>query len=314
MTGAPVYDQWFARRPNTTRDEFCRKAGLPADKPFFLYLCSSQFIAPDESVFIAKWIDAVRSAADPRVRDAGLLIRPHPENLQPWQRFDFSVLRDVVLWPRGGANPVDAGSKNDYFDSMYHAAAAIGINTSAQIEAGIVGRPVFSVRVPEYAGTQEGTLHFHYLLSENGGLLHMADSLEEHTRQLAVALDRTEGDARHAAGLRQGVRPARGTRRGGDAAAGRCDRGAREDAEAGALASVDLGAPAPRRVLPGGTGDEGRALRQPPGAQARAAAASAHGQRLLPEARRRHSRRRSSAGGRQKRSPSATSCPVSCRR
>ena len=209
VTGAPVYDQWFARVPSTTREEFCRKVGLAADKPFFLYLCSSQFIAPDESDFIEKWIHAVRSAPDPRVREAGLLIRPHPENLQPWQRFDFSELRNVALWPRGGANPVDTNSKNDYFDSMYHSAAAVGINTSAQIEAGIVGRPVFSVRVPEYAGTQEGTLHFHYLLNENGGLLHMADSLEEHARQLVAAVDRTEDDARQLRNFVQAfVRPA----------------------------------------------------------------------------------------------------------
>jgi len=195
-TGAPVYDQWFARRPSTTRDEFCRKVGLSPDKPFVLYLCSSQFIAPDEAVFIEKWVRAVRSAPDPRVRQLGILIRPHPENVQPWQRFDESDLTDVVLWPRGGANPVDQASKNDYFDSMYHSAAAVGINTSAQIESGIVGHPVFSVRVPEYAGTQEGTLHFHHLLSENGGLLHMAGSLDEHVRDLTKAIDRTEEDDR----------------------------------------------------------------------------------------------------------------------
>ena len=79
---------------------------------------------------------------------------------------------------------------------MYHSVAAVGINTSAQIESGIVGRPVFSVRVPEYAGTQEGTLHFHYLLHENGGLLHMAASLEDHVRDLTRAVDRTEEDDR----------------------------------------------------------------------------------------------------------------------
>jgi hypothetical protein len=207
-TGAPVYDQWFNRRPSTTRDEFCRKVGLPADKPFLLYLCSSQFIAPDESDFIDKWIRAVRSAPDPRVRQLGILIRPHPENLQPWQRFDFAGLNDVVLWPRGGANPVDQGSKNDYYDSMYHAAAAVGINTSAQIEAGIVGRPVFSVRIPEYAGTQEGTLHFHYLLNDSGGLLHMADSLQAHTNDLVKAVVRTEEDDRRLRGFVEGfVRP-----------------------------------------------------------------------------------------------------------
>ncbi len=207
-TGAPVYDQWFARRPSTTRDEFLRKVGLP-DRPYLLYLCSSQFIAPDESVFIEKWIRAVRSAPDPRVRQLGILIRPHPENVQPWQRFDFTELTDTVLWPRGGANPVDQASKNDYFDSMYHSAAAVGINTSAQIESGIVGHPVFSVRVPEYAGTQEGTLHFHYLLNENGGLLHMANTLDDHVRDLAKAIDRTEEDDRRLRGFVEGfVRPA----------------------------------------------------------------------------------------------------------
>ena len=196
VTGAPVYDQWFARRPSTTRQEFCAKIGLSPDRPFFLYLCSSQFIAPDEAEFVADWIRAVRSAPDRRVREAGILIRPHPENLQPWQRFDFDEFQGVALWPRGGANPVDAASKNDYFDSMYHAVAAVGVNTSAQIEAGIVGRPVYSVRVPKYAGTQEGTLHFHYLLKEGGGLLHMADTLDEHAQALSGALDRTEEDAR----------------------------------------------------------------------------------------------------------------------
>jgi hypothetical protein len=207
-TGAPVYDQWFARRPSTTRDEFCRKVGLSPDKPFLLYLCSSQFIAPDESQFIEKWVRAVRSAPDPRVRQLGILIRPHPENVQPWQRFDFSDLTDTVLWPRGGANPVDRTSKNDYFDSMYHSAAAVGINTSAQIESGVVGHPVFSVRVPEYAGTQEGTLHFHYLLSENGGLLHMADTLDEHVRDLTRVIDRTEEDDRRLRNFVEGfVRP-----------------------------------------------------------------------------------------------------------
>ena len=196
VTGATVYDQWFAKRPSTTREEFCAKAGLDPSQPFFLYLCSSQFIAPDESEFIARWIHAVRTAPDARLREVGILIRPHPETIQPWQRFEFGdgELKNVTLWPRGGANPIDRATKNDYFDSMYHSVAAVGINTSAQIESGIVGRPVFSVRVPEYQGTQEGTLHFHYLLNEGGGLLTMAATLDEHVSQLPRALDRTEED------------------------------------------------------------------------------------------------------------------------
>jgi hypothetical protein len=210
VTGAPVYDQWFDRRPSLSRDDFCARVGFADSRPFLLYHCSSPFIAPDEVSFVARWIAAVRSAADPEVRRAGILIRPHPSaSPATWSRFDPSTFGQVVVWPAGGANPVDASSRNDYFDSMYHAAAAVGINTSAQIEAGIVGRRVYSVRVPECTGTQEDTLHFQYLLRESGGLLHMAETLDEHVAALGDALRPTGASAdRLREFVRAFVRPA----------------------------------------------------------------------------------------------------------
>jgi hypothetical protein len=201
VTGAMVYDQWFARRPSTSREEFCARVGLDPERPILLYLCSSPFIAPDEVNFIERWIAAIRGASDARLRTAGILVRPHPENLQPWRRFDEKALANVVVWPKGGASPVDFDSRNDFFDSMYHSAGAIGINTSAQIECGIVGRPVFSIRTPEYQRTQDGTLHFRHLTSEGGGLLQLADDFETHVRHLANALDDPEGTARRVAGF-----------------------------------------------------------------------------------------------------------------
>ena len=208
LTGAMVYDQWFARRASTTRDEFCARVGLTPSRPILLYLCSSPFIAPDEVNFIEQWIAAIRSAPDERVRTAGILIRPHPENRQPWHRFTAQSFDEVAVWPRGGASPVDAESKNDFFDSMFHAAAAVGINTSAQIECGIVGRPVFSIRTPAYQRTQEGTLHFRHLTSEGGGLLRLADDFPGHVQQLAAVLDDPEGTRRQVAGfIRAFTRP-----------------------------------------------------------------------------------------------------------
>jgi hypothetical protein len=195
VTGAPTYDQWFARRASTTRVEFCRRVGLNANQPFFLYLCSSKFIAPREADFIKRWIHALRAAGDLRIRAAAVLVRPHPRgDNRGLDAPEFRAPNNVAVWPSEGANPVDTESRNDYFDSLYHCAAAVGINTSAQIEAGIVGRQVYSIRAPEYATTQEGTLHFHYLLSENGGLLHMSPTLEEHARALSSALDRSPED------------------------------------------------------------------------------------------------------------------------
>jgi hypothetical protein len=195
VTGAPTYDQWFARKPSTTRTEFCRKVGFSAERPFVLYLCSSKFIAPREAEFVVRWVRALRSSSDARVREAAVLVRPHPRgDMRGLDGAELRALAEVVVWPAAGANPVDTDSRNDFFDSLHHSVAAVGINTSAQIEAGIVGRPVYSVRAREYVTTQEGTLHFHYLLNENGGLLHMADTLEEHARAITSAFDRSAAD------------------------------------------------------------------------------------------------------------------------
>ena len=206
VTGAPVYDQWFSRGPSTTRDGFCAKAGLRPGAPFLLYLCSSAFIASDEAAFVRKWVSAIRSAPDPLLREVGVLVRPHPDNPGPW-RHAGAAPHGVAVWPKDGADPVDRASKDDYFDSIYHSAAAVGINTSAQIEAGIVGRRVYSVRVPEYAKTQDGTLHFRHLTG-HGGLLRVADTLEQHVRDLADALRNGGGAAGElSAFVRAFVRP-----------------------------------------------------------------------------------------------------------
>jgi hypothetical protein len=196
VTGAPTYDHWFGWRPSTSREEFCRQVGLAVDKPFLVYLCSSPFIAPRETRFVETWIQAVRTAPDARLREVGILIRPHPQNAEQWREVDFSSFGNVAIWPRGGANPINAAAKSGFYDSLYHSAAVVGVNTSAQIEAGIVGKTVYTVLDPEFAETQEGTLHFHHLLNVNGGLLHVARDLSEHLAQVGVVFDEGEALAR----------------------------------------------------------------------------------------------------------------------
>lgn len=194
VTGAQAYDHWFAAQPSRTKAEFCRQVGLAADRPVILYLCSSPFIAPHEVAFVKKWIDRIRSSAWPQLRSAGLLVRPHPQNGDQWRDVDLSEFDNVALWPRAGANPVDVAARADYYDSMYHSEAVVGVNTSALIESGIVGRPVYSVLDEEFVDTQDGTLHFQHLKSVNGGLLHLARALDEHLEQLAASMSRLSAE------------------------------------------------------------------------------------------------------------------------
>jgi hypothetical protein len=94
------------------------------------------------------------------------------------------------------------------YDSLHHASAVVGLNTSAMIEAGILGKAVFTIEAPEFAGGQEQTLHFHHLLARNGGLVEVAQNLSEHLRQVAGALaDPEAGRARSRKFIESFVRP-----------------------------------------------------------------------------------------------------------
>jgi len=119
---------------------------------------------------------------------------------------DLSPFGDVSIWPRAGANPIARDARSEYYDSMYHSHAVVGVNTSALIESGIVGRLVYSIHTPELAGTQEGTLHFQHL--KNGGLLQLADTLDDHVAQMAASFESAERDrARVRAFIEMFVRP-----------------------------------------------------------------------------------------------------------
>ncbi len=195
VTGAQPFDKWFERQP-TAREAFCAKVGLRADRPFVLFVGSTASIsAPDAELhFVRRWIEALRR--EPALADVGILVRPHPYNVSRWRTAEFPEFTNVAIYPRG-ANPVNEHDRQDYFDSLYHCEVVVGVNTTAMIEAAIVGKTVHSVLADEFKDTQGGTLHFRYLLAENGGFLRVAHSMEAHARQVVETL-RTP-DVGHAA-------------------------------------------------------------------------------------------------------------------
>src|SRR3712207_9158332 len=88
VTGAQCYDHWFTWRPSRERAVFCRDAGLPDERPFLLYLCSSGFIAGDEVRAVADWIAALRARPEPQLANAAVLVRPHPAKPRPFAEPD----------------------------------------------------------------------------------------------------------------------------------------------------------------------------------------------------------------------------------
>lgn len=164
--------------------------GLPADRPIILYTGSSVFIARSEleAPFARRWIESLRASGDPMLASASILIRPHPFNCDGWMTTDFSGLGAVAVFPRARYTPSAESARDSFFHSLYFASAVVGVNTSAMVEAAILRKPVLSLLAEEFSATQEGTLHFHYLLPENGGFLRVAQSLTQHVGQLIEVL------------------------------------------------------------------------------------------------------------------------------
>jgi hypothetical protein len=194
-TGAQLFDPWFERQPSIPRYDFVRRIGLDPADPYVLFLGSSPFVtnhSDDEVRFVERWIEGLRASGDERLRRLGIVIRPHPVG-KGWRGADLEQFENVVIWPPHTERPVTAEDQADFFDSLIHSAAVVGINTTAMIEAAIVGKSVLTILAPEFA--QESTLHFHYLLEENGGFLYVAGSPADHAAQLGRVLEEGADDA-----------------------------------------------------------------------------------------------------------------------
>lgn len=173
VTGAVRFDSMFERSPSAPREELLQELGLDPARKTVLYLGSSAFVAPREPEFVERWAAAVPDGLN-------LLVRPHPGNAddERWATVDGAVV----------APPVVRDRPQDLYDQVFVSDAVVGLNTSAEIEAAIVDRPVLTVKAGDLAPGQEGSVHFRYLLAEEGGFVRTAETLEEHLLQLEEAL------------------------------------------------------------------------------------------------------------------------------
>lgn len=198
VTGAQNWDHWFDWRPSRSREDFCREVGIAPDRPFVVWLESSGYVGGEES-FLGEWLARIRADGGERTRDAGVVVRPHPQiAAERWREAALEQYGNVVVWPREGEVPLDEPSRARFFDTLYHCSAVVGVNTSAFIESAIIGRPCLSLSIAHerFPRGSVNTIHFHHLLSRNGGPLTLAQSFEEHLEQLEQALCDPETAAR----------------------------------------------------------------------------------------------------------------------
>ncbi len=194
MTGTPRFSHLLngfnEKEHILSREELCQQTGLDVNKPYVLYVCSTFLVNSkrkkeiDEAIIIREVTRALN--ADPRTRDVNLLIRPHPLNMGFIPKFLETKPQNVVVYPVNGEIPDTEEKIKRYNSSIYHAAAVLGVNTTAYLEVAALDRPCITLYFDEFAETQQ-LPHFHHLT--DAGFLEIANEPVEAVEIVKKILD-----------------------------------------------------------------------------------------------------------------------------
>ena len=246
VTGAQSLDHWFEPPVPGAVEAFRAKLRIAEGRPVILLVGSSLKMAPGDSEveFVRRWLAALRASSTSAVRDAFVIVRPHPSNTRQWQGVDLQDAAALITPYSYTGMPLSDAEVEAFRQAMLASSAVVGINTTAMIEAAILRRPVFTVRDAAFHHSQQQTLHFEYLSSEQDGCAIVGHSLSEHIRQLeAVLTGRGPGLAAADRFVERFVRP-RGIH--ARATGHLCDAIERVAATRGASAAQVTGAGSPR--------------------------------------------------------------------
>ncbi len=174
--GAGVFDKWFSDESALPRADFLRGAGLAPGSDYFLYVESSD-AAGDERALVERLAAALDAAgARPEQR---LVVRRHPSRSDRWPVLEHPRLH---VYPERSVVPMVEESNRVFYNTLRHARAVIGLNTTVFLEAAILDRPCVLLRPADKLYFQDGLLHFRYLL--DGGFLAPAASEDEAAARL----------------------------------------------------------------------------------------------------------------------------------
>lgn len=163
ITGSPVFDFWFEMKdPSLDYGAFCRRVGLDPSRPLIVYLGSSANISKNESWLVNEFIEELRKSQNEFVRKSGVLVRPHPANAKCYQNL---AGENVAVWPKEGELPDTQMGKQDFFNTLRHAFATVGVNTSGMIDATIMNKACVAIMPERYSQTQEQAIHFKCLMN-----------------------------------------------------------------------------------------------------------------------------------------------------
>ncbi len=176
IIGATTMDQWCPPPPPTPRRNFCQAHNLRQEDPIVSYFGGSSLATwGDESHFVDELRKVLDGSGDERLRKTQIIVRPHPRYYRKYEKID---LHDVHIVPQGKFGWNSKEFPQIFYDTMYHSAAIVGVNTSAMLDALVIDRPVISILEKQYDHTQADTYHFSELIKSGAIYLKKPDEIE----------------------------------------------------------------------------------------------------------------------------------------
>ena len=146
VVGSFVFEHWLSAKPFISKKQFCEKYELDPLKPIYCYLGSSLSIAGKDDGVMAKGLIRVYP-------EAQFILRPHPSNADV-----FDGMENVLTGKRGNEGQI---IREDAIESYLYSEFIYGLNTSAMLEAALVGGKIRII--PGLPETQRDALHFKWL-------------------------------------------------------------------------------------------------------------------------------------------------------
>lgn len=173
-----------------SRDAFCQRRGLDAAQR--IVLCVPR--ADRDPATLTRWVERMRSSAEPLVRDANLLVYFAPPG--GVEQTSHPPIPDAVVVPQPGIDPSQYDA--DTVDALTYADVVVAWDTTLLFEAAARGRPTVALLWPD--GGDRDLARVCAAIVEKRSWPLVADSLDEHVtvvaRLLAEGLD---GDRQAAA-------------------------------------------------------------------------------------------------------------------
>ena len=162
ICGAPFFDKWKNFTQINKKSKLTNHRTKSTSTLRIVYLGSSANIIKDETQLIETIRNQLNQSSVYAVRNSKLYVRYHPAN---WQQGSNLNHQGIEIPASMGTLPSAQNEIEEFAALLLNSHCCIGVNTSAMIDAVLLGKVVFSPLISKSRLKQAKSLHYQRMVS-----------------------------------------------------------------------------------------------------------------------------------------------------